>query len=1646
MALNFLNNGYFAGKVGIGTQTPLSTLSIKGGSEALRFERDSQETYRVLHGTSGLYFSHPNSGNLLLGLTQNGDITVSNDQSAEYVRFDNSSSNVGIGTTSPDKKLEVSGDIKISGGDYNGLYFENASGTTKTLLYQHASYDALVIKDIVNNADRVTFKNNGNVGIGTTGPTTKLNVSGNIAVSSGSYLSFIDSNLSYNKIGRNTSVGGIQITTGASATMNLLDNGNVGIGTTSPDAKLHIEDTSGANIILNSATGAVKSGIYLTEGATSAPKQVGAYLSYDGSSNKFSIAIGVGVPADKLTIARDTGLLQLNSYGAGTLVSDSSGNITVSSGGGAGGPYLPLDGGTMTGVAGVVFPDAFKLNLGTGSDLQISHDAFDSYINNFTGNLNIVNLADDKDIIFQSDDGSGGVAEYFKIDGQYEVNRFLKNARFNDGVKANFGTVDDLQIYHDGSNSFIQDTGTGDLYVDAAANFFVRNQANGEVWIKGTDSGVSLRYQDSQKLITTNTGVTVTGAATATTFSGDLNGTINTATTGVTQVNAIDNTTIATTAYVNNKIALIPAGLVFQGTWNAATNTPTLTSGSGTTGNFYIVSVAGSTNLDGITDWKVGDWAVFIEQGASDQWEKIDNSSVLDGIGTGQTLPLWAGSGTSNTLTDSNITQDANLITRFGKTATTATAVASINHASNDFLYINGGTAGSAIGDDNQSTRIVFYNNDYIRFDTAGSEKMRILSSGNVGIGTTSPERKLHVQNGSAGTVTSSSEADLVVESSLDTAINILSPDSRQSSLYFGSPSDSIGSQLAWKHSTKLLILGTAVTSGGEVVIKTGNNAEKMRITSTGGISFGSTGTAYGASGEILKSNGNASPTWVAASTVIGGPYLPLIGGTLSGPGNLTVGGTLSVTGITTLNGQANVGSVVPRIDSTFSLGSNTLRFASIYGDGLTITNNATFGGDVNITQTTDVGVLNTTNLDNGSAVGLSLTYPTSNVAAGDGLAIAIGITGRGRSYIANSNTSNNLDASNLEFYTEGGGVINKVLTLDQSKNATFTGDVTISKTGGLDAKLNLSTQGAGGSESLIYFSDLTDGVGRIRYDHNDGSPDEMSFYTASTKRFYINGSGNATFTGTINSGSITSTGIITAATTFKTDSGSMSFFVPNVGQAFEIAQNTGDATFTTQAFATVATSTGDGSSTLTTKGYVDSLITGATIYRGTWDPDVSLNSGYGSPDLSGVTQTSGYYYICSADGAATPNGTGCEPDSWNVGDWVIWNDDVVDCAGTGTGAWQKIDNSSVLSGAGDGQTVALWEGTAGVAGQETLGNAPITISGNNSTFAGNVISKDTIWIQNTAGARWQQLFDGNSFNLRYYNGSSWSADALAISTSNNATFAGNVGIGVTPVSRALQVHGATSVFSTMLVSDSTSGTTGTGGGIGFQSDQGQGVSVLLAAIQGIKENSTAGSQDGALIFVTKSPSPHTLAERMRITSGGNVGIGTDDPDQKLHSYITTGDIYNLIETGSNVSTAGSRYKSSAQEYFAGLQYSVNAAYQIYDITGGAARMTILSGGDVGIGTVSPQSKLHIADNGAATITLSKLDGDQRLELLGGNGGVQMIKSSYDLAIYTGGSERMRVLSTGNVGIGVTGPQSKLQVDGGIQMGDDLTVNTCLAC
>ena len=101
------------------------------------------------------------------------------------------------------------------------------------------------------------------------------------------------------------------------------------------------------------------------------------------------------------------------------------------------------------------------------------------------------------------------------------------------------------------------------------------------------------------------------------------------------------DTILAAMAKLQGQITGIPQGLVYKGTWNASTNTPTLASGTGVTGEFYIVSVAGNTNLDGITDWQIGDWAIFVEVGATDTWQKIDNSQSITGSGATNKITKW---------------------------------------------------------------------------------------------------------------------------------------------------------------------------------------------------------------------------------------------------------------------------------------------------------------------------------------------------------------------------------------------------------------------------------------------------------------------------------------------------------------------------------------------------------------------------------------------------------------------------------------------------------------------------------------------------------------------------------------------------------------------------------------------------------------------------------------------------------------------------------------------------------------------------------------------------------------------------------------------------------------------------------------------
>ena len=91
------------------------------------------------------------------------------------------------------------------------------------------------------------------------------------------------------------------------------------------------------------------------------------------------------------------------------------------------------------------------------------------------------------------------------------------NINFGDNDKAQFGASNDLQIYHDGSQSIIHDSGTGPLRI-RTPQFRVHNGAQTESMIVANEDGeVTLYYDNASKLATTSTGVTVTGTALATT-------------------------------------------------------------------------------------------------------------------------------------------------------------------------------------------------------------------------------------------------------------------------------------------------------------------------------------------------------------------------------------------------------------------------------------------------------------------------------------------------------------------------------------------------------------------------------------------------------------------------------------------------------------------------------------------------------------------------------------------------------------------------------------------------------------------------------------------------------------------------------------------------------------------------------------------------------------------------------------------------------------------------------------------------------------------------------------------------------------------------------------------------------------------------
>ena len=210
---------------------------------------------------------------------------------------------------------------------------------------------------------------------------------------------------------------------------------------------------------------------------------------------------------------------------------------------------LPKAGGTMTGHT--LHGDNINQKFGAGSDLQIYHNGSNSYINNTTGSLYIRDSAGDIYIqaknnehsIVANNDGSvdiyydnakkfettaagvtvtGALAVTGTVDGidiqtlNTTASAALPKAggtvtgiiNLNDNVRARFGTSGDMSIFHDGSNSYIENTGDGDLIIqDQTGDVYIKGKSGENSIVAHNDGAVELYHNNVKKMETNAAGI-----------------------------------------------------------------------------------------------------------------------------------------------------------------------------------------------------------------------------------------------------------------------------------------------------------------------------------------------------------------------------------------------------------------------------------------------------------------------------------------------------------------------------------------------------------------------------------------------------------------------------------------------------------------------------------------------------------------------------------------------------------------------------------------------------------------------------------------------------------------------------------------------------------------------------------------------------------------------------------------------------------------------------------------------------------------------------------------------------------------------------------------------------------------------------------
>jgi hypothetical protein len=364
--------------------------------------------------------------------------------------------------------------------------------------------------------------------------------------------------------------------------------------------------------------------------------------------------------------------------------------------------------------------------------------------------------------------------------------------------------------------------------------------------------------------------------------------------------------------------AAVLGALSYQGTWNASTNTPTLTSSTGTKGYYYVVSVAGSTNLDGITDWLIGDWAVY----NGTVWQKVDNTETVTSV-NGQTGAV--------VLTTTNIAEGTNEYFTTARARASVSAGTGISYDNSTGVITNSAPDQTVALTDGTAIDVTGTYPNFTINNTAPDQVVSLTGAGTTSISGTYPNFTITSNDSKVGDVVGPASATdnaiarydsttgkliqnslvIVDDTGSVTGVNALTAQSltvNNNATLGSSNTDSIDvrgriSSDLEPETNNAKDIGTNGRNWRDGFF--GRTLHTVNLELTGTTSFdGSQGT----SGQVLTSAGTGNtPTWttptVGTVTSVGGTGTVngiTLSGTVTSSGNLTLGGTLSGVSLTT--------------------------------------------------------------------------------------------------------------------------------------------------------------------------------------------------------------------------------------------------------------------------------------------------------------------------------------------------------------------------------------------------------------------------------------------------------------------------------------------------------------------------------------------------------------------------------------------------------------------------------------------------------------------------------------------------------------------------------------------------------------------------